>query len=131
MPRRTRSSMRWPWGTAGAPPPRPGRPSPFRKAPPRSPPLPPHPAPPAPRPPQAPAAASSAPARAPDVTIEIATLPQAALIYRLSADLNPLHADPAVARAAGFDRPILHGLGTYGVAARALVAACCDNDPTR
>jgi acyl dehydratase len=49
------------------------------------------------------------PDRAPDQTASIATLPQAALIYRLSGDYNPLHADPAVARSGGFDRPILHG----------------------
>jgi acyl dehydratase len=56
-------------------------------------------------------------------------LPQAALLYRLCADPNPLHADPATARAAGFDRPILHGLCTYGVAARALIEGACGNDP--
>jgi acyl dehydratase len=59
------------------------------------------------------------------------TLPQAALIYRLSGDYNPLHADPAIARAAGFERPILHGLCTFGVAGRAILAACCGNDPAR
>jgi acyl dehydratase len=75
--------------------------------------------------------ASAVQQREPDCAIEVATLPQAALIYRLSADLNPLHADPVVARAAGFDRPILHGLATFGVAARALVAGCCGNEPSR
>src|ERR1043166_4881661 len=50
------------------------------------------------------------PERAPDAALDIATLPQAALIYRLSGDMNPLHADPKVAAAAGFPRPILHGL---------------------
>jgi acyl dehydratase len=64
----------------------------------------------------------------PDHVIEIQTLPQAALIYRLCADMNPLHADPAVALAAGFERPILHGLCTYGIAARAIITACCGND---
>lgn len=68
------------------------------------------------------------PDRAPDLSVSRATLPQAALLYRLSADLNPLHADPQVARAAGFDRPILHGLATYGVVAYALIAACADGD---
>lgn len=63
--------------------------------------------------------------------VEFATLPQAALIYRLSGDLNPLHADPATARAAGFDRPILHGLCTYGMAARALLGSYLGHDPRR
>lgn len=62
-------------------------------------------------------------------TVDIHVLPQAALMYRLCADKNPLHADPAVARAAGFERPILHGLCTFGIAARAIVAACCNGDP--
>jgi acyl dehydratase len=69
------------------------------------------------------------PQRDPDHRVDIRTLPQAALFYRLCADKNPLHADPAVARAAGFDRPILHGLCTYGVAARAIIRATCGNDP--
>lgn len=67
----------------------------------------------------------------PALVVELPTLPQAALIYRLSGDFNPLHADPAVARAVGFDRPILHGLATYGVAGRAILKACCDGDPAR
>jgi acyl dehydratase len=56
---------------------------------------------------------------------------QAALIYRLSGDYNPLHADPEVARNAGFEQPILHGLCTFGIVCRALVGAVCENDPTR
>ncbi|WP_337188106.1 MaoC/PaaZ C-terminal domain-containing protein [Phenylobacterium sp.] len=60
------------------------------------------------------------PDRAPDHVVSIQTLPQAALIYRLSGDYNPLHADPDVATAAGFPQPILHGLATFGIAARAL-----------
>lgn len=67
----------------------------------------------------------------PELVVDLPTLPQAALIYRLSGDFNPLHADPAVARAVGFDRPILHGLATYGVAGRAILTACCDGDPAR
>ncbi len=71
------------------------------------------------------------PDRAPDGHVDLATLPQAALIYRLSGDYNPLHADPAVAEAAGFDRPILHGLCTFGLACYALVKALCDYQPER
>lgn len=71
------------------------------------------------------------PERAPDVTVDLKTLPQAALIYRLSGDDNPLHADPDVAAVAGFERPILHGLCSYAVAGRAVLKACCGNDPTR
>lgn len=71
------------------------------------------------------------PTRAPDLAVDLPTLPQAALIYRLSGDYNPLHADPAVATAAGFPRPILHGLCTFGVAGRAILKACCANDPAR
>jgi len=62
------------------------------------------------------------PDRAPDVSVTRTIPTQAALIYRLSADLNPLHADPRVAQAAGFPRPILHGLATFGVAGYALLA---------
>ena len=74
---------------------------------------------------------TATPERAPDLTCALPTLPQAALIYRLSADDNPLHADPAVSSAAGYPRPILHGLCTYGVAARAIVQAACEGDGTR
>lgn len=69
--------------------------------------------------------------RAPDLVDEQATRPEAALLYRLLADDNPLHADPAVARAAGFERPILHGLATYALAGHALVRQCAGGDPTR
>jgi acyl dehydratase len=59
------------------------------------------------------------------------TLRQAALIYRLSGDTNPIHADPGIAKAAGFARPILHGLCTYGIAGYALLQLLCDGDPER
>ncbi len=69
--------------------------------------------------------------RAPDWTVELPTLPQAALLYRLSSDLNPLHAAPEVAKAAGFPRPILHGLCTFGVICRAILQACTGDEATR
>jgi acyl dehydratase len=71
------------------------------------------------------------PDRPPDKSVSYETLPQQALIYRLSGDMNPLHADPQFAALGGFDRPILHGLCTYGYAGRAVLAAYCDNDPAR
>jgi len=71
------------------------------------------------------------PGRAPDLELELPTLPQQAQLYRLLGDRNPLHIDPEVAKRAGFDRPILHGLCTYGIACRAIMKACCDNDPDR
>lgn len=67
----------------------------------------------------------------PDLVCDLPTSPQSALLYRLCADLNPLHADPEVARAAGCDRPILHGLASFGVAAHAILRSCCDYDPGR
>lgn len=69
--------------------------------------------------------------RAPEFVDEQVTRPEAALLYRLLADDNPLHADPAVARAAGFERPILHGLATYALAGHALLRQCAGGDPTR
>lgn len=69
------------------------------------------------------------PQRPPDVTCDLPTLPQAALLYRLNGDRNPLHADPAVARHAGFPRPILHGLCTLGIACHAVLKTCCAYDP--
>jgi acyl dehydratase len=71
------------------------------------------------------------PERAPDTVCDLATRPEAALIYRLSADRNPLHADPEIAKAAGFPRPILHGLATFGVAGHALLRSVCGYDPAR
>jgi acyl dehydratase len=63
--------------------------------------------------------------------VELATLEQQALIYRLSGDYNILHADPDIAQAAGFARPILHGLCTYGIAAHAVLRAVTNYDATR
>ncbi|WP_340149679.1 MaoC/PaaZ C-terminal domain-containing protein [uncultured Sneathiella sp.] len=71
------------------------------------------------------------PERDPDSVVELATLDQAALIYRLSGDFNPLHADPRVATAAGFKAPILHGLCTLGVAGHALLKQACGYDPSK
>lgn len=71
------------------------------------------------------------PERAPDATLELNTQANQALFYRLCGDRNPLHADPSFAKAAGFPRPILHGLCTYGVAVRAVVKLACDHDPAR
>ena len=60
-----------------------------------------------------------------------ATRPDQALLYRLSGDRNPLHSDPTFAKRAGFDRPILHGLCTYGFTGRALLHTVCGSDPAR
>jgi acyl dehydratase len=68
------------------------------------------------------------PDRAADATLALATRPEQALLYRLNGDLNPLHADPAVAAMAGFPRPILHGLCTFGVVGHALLRLCCGGD---
>jgi acyl dehydratase len=69
--------------------------------------------------------------RPPDATCELKTLPQAALIYRLSGDYNPLHADPKAAGRAGFPMPILHGRCTFGVAGHALLRTIYDYDPEK
>lgn len=71
------------------------------------------------------------PDRAPDVVHEEQTTLKQALIYRLSGDINPLHADPQMAALGNFDRPILHGLASFGFAGRAVLKHFCDNDPTR
>jgi acyl dehydratase len=69
------------------------------------------------------------PTRAPDRSVDIATRPDQALIYRLSGDFNPLHADPEFAKRAGFPRPILHGLCTYGITCRGVLSTYADYDP--
>lgn len=71
------------------------------------------------------------PKREPDQNCDLPTLPQQALIYRLCGDFNPLHADPAVAKQGGFERPILHGRCTMATAHHALIRSCCDYDATR
>ncbi|MBY8824308.1 MaoC/PaaZ C-terminal domain-containing protein [Sphingomonas colocasiae] len=71
------------------------------------------------------------PTRAPDRTVEIATHRNQALLYRQSGDANPLHADPETARRAGFSQPILHGLCSYAICLRAVMASYCDHDPAR
>jgi acyl dehydratase len=68
-----------------------------------------------------PKAGNVAPERKPDGVVTRTTLPQQALIYRLSGDKNPLHCDPDFAKMAGFDRPIIHGLCSYGIACKAIV----------
>jgi acyl dehydratase len=78
-----------------------------------------------------PKAGNQAPERKPDGVIERATLPQQALIYRLSGDKNPLHADPDFAKMAGFDRPIIHGLCSYGITCKAVVDEVLGGDVTR
>ena len=69
------------------------------------------------------------PGRAPDLSLDFVTRADQALIYRLNGDRNPLHADPRIARQAGFDRPILHGLCTYGITCRAILQAITGFDP--
>jgi acyl dehydratase len=73
----------------------------------------------------------SEPTRAPDLVVTYRTRPEQALLYRLSGDRNPLHSDPWFAAKAGFDRPILHGLCTYGVAGRALLHSVFGSDPAQ
>lgn len=78
-----------------------------------------------------PAALPGVPERAPDAEFELTSPAQAALIYRLSGDSNPLHADPEIAAKAGFNQPILHGLATYGMAAFAAISRLADGDASR
>jgi acyl dehydratase len=77
-----------------------------------------------------PSTSSEVPDRAPDLELDVVTLPQQALLYRLCGDRNPLHSDPGFASAAGFPRPILHGLCTYGMTCQAVVDAILDSDVT-
>ena len=79
-----------------------------------------------------PAAVPSAlPDRSPDRIIDVPTIPRLALIYRLSGDYNPIHIDPEVAAKAGFAKPILHGLSTFGIACFGMVQHLCGGDPAR
>jgi acyl dehydratase len=78
-----------------------------------------------------PKAGNAAPDRAPDGVIESPSLPQQALIYRLSGDKNPLHADPEFAKMGGFDSPIIHGLCSYGVVCKAVVDDALGGDVTK
>lgn len=71
------------------------------------------------------------PQRPPDHVCDLPTSVQSALVYRLSGDSHPLHADPEIARAAGFPRPILHGLATFGITGYAILKSCCNYDPAR
>ena len=78
-----------------------------------------------------PKSSGGAPEREPDRVVEVKTLEQLALIYRLSGDWNPLHADPGFAASAGFDKPILHGLCSYGITCKAVVDSVLGGDVRR
>ncbi|MGW0991856.1 MaoC/PaaZ C-terminal domain-containing protein [Streptomyces sp. NPDC002523] len=78
-----------------------------------------------------PSARLEPPTREPDRTVERPVRPDQALLYRLSGDYNPLHADPEFAKLAGFDKPILHGLCTYGITLKAVVDTLLGGDVTR
>lgn len=75
-------------------------------------------------------AAHRPPRRQPDLSCDLETRRDQALLYRLNGDRNPLHADPGLAERVGFDRPILHGLCTYGVACHAVLKTICNYDYT-
>jgi len=81
--------------------------------------------------PSGPPVGNEAPDRDPDLVVESVTMPQQALLYRLCGDKNPLHCDPDFAAKAGFDRPILHGLCSYGIVCKAVVDGALDGDVTR
>ncbi len=78
-----------------------------------------------------PAPGNEPPAREPDVVAESPTLPQQALLYRLSGDKNPLHVDPNMAALGGFETPILHGLCSFGIVCKAAVDKALDGDVTK
>jgi acyl dehydratase len=78
-----------------------------------------------------PSPGAAIPERAPDHRVDYRTRPDQALLYRLSGDRNPLHSDPKYAARAGFERPILHGLCTFGFSGRALLDRLCGGDPDR
>ena len=71
------------------------------------------------------------PEREPDFVIDAISREEQAALYRLTGDTNPLHIDPKFAAMGGFPKPILHGLCTYGFAARAVISAVCNGDPAR
>lgn len=77
------------------------------------------------------APANDPPARAPDHVVECRTMPQQALLYRLSGDKNPMHADPQFARQGGFDQPIMHGLCSYGIVCKAVIDTVLDGEVGR
>jgi acyl dehydratase len=79
----------------------------------------------------APSSLSALPDCSPNQIVNIRTLPQSALVYRLSGDLNPIHADPVAATRAGFPGPILHGLCTMGIAVRGLIEAVAGGEPEK
>jgi acyl dehydratase len=83
------------------------------------------------RPRPASATPPASPARPADREVERVTLPQQALLYRLAGDMNPIHADPEFARKGGFDRPILHGLCSYGIVCKTVVDEMLDGDVDR
>jgi acyl dehydratase len=79
----------------------------------------------------APAPRAATPDTPPDQVCELKTRPESALIYRLSGDYNPVHADPEVAGSAGFERPILHGLCSFGLSGHALLRTLCGWDASK